>query len=67
MYRDSDPIPVLLLHRIVVSCSIVFPSLELVSSLHEVSLQGLHLLLPLVVSESIATKPPRPGEVIVDI
>ena len=49
----------------VIACSVVLPLLVLVSFIHQLSLQGLHLLLPLVVSESVATKSPTVRDVTV--
>ena len=45
----------------VVCCSVVLTLLISVFVKHQVSLQSLHLLLPVVVSERKASKPPDTG------
>ena len=44
--------------RMVVTSSVVLTLLIAVSVVHQIRLQSLHLLLPLVVSESVAAEPP---------
>ena len=42
----------------VVASSVVLTPLIAVSVIHQISLQSLHLLLPVVVSQCVAAKPP---------
>ena len=50
--------PVVQLPWAVVTCSVVLSLLIPVSVIHQISLQRLHLLLPVVVSQCVASKPP---------
>ena len=46
----------------IVSSCVVLTLLISVSVIHQVGLQSLHLLLPVVVSQSVAAKPPKQRE-----